>query len=477
MGRWTGGTQQAALGNNSQPKTPKISNNKHSNFTNYQAYTSQTPQLQLVASVRPSLMDPMSRKRNASDGDSGFDSALSSRSSSISLDQESPEFGKQFFAPTDFEGCDYAADLITSKLNNSLRENYLDILNKDEEISEDEDELLLITNKVTGFETLFKPPSRLTFCKSPPQVATTHSSDDYDRNNAIPRNKLFHARLEYELEKQIEKMELVNVDLVMETGLSPPPSLGIRVIGVNMIHGVPDKLNIYVKRVVEDSVAGCDGRIRVNDHIVEVNGISLVGVSQKLAAQTLSNCAICPETGTVHFVLARPPPGNEDSSEADDSKAAKDQDKALTRSKDQDKASKEEELQTKKERLKNSATINNVQPNLEKDAAPIRSDVDLSEERPEDKAAQRSSSCETSANSRKEFVQTPHSILKTQTKPEFEGRDAVRLRKKAEEKRCEDNSAIPDKVIWLKTMLRLTKVTVLAITILLANSMPGNHTT
>ena len=122
-------------------------------------------------------------------------------------------------------------------------------------------------------------------------------------------------------------------------------------------------------------------------------------------------------SGTVHFVLARPPPGNEDSSEADDSKAAKDQDKALTRSKDQDKASKDEELQTKKERLKN-----NVQPNLEKDAAPIRSDVDLSEERREDKAAKRSSSCETSADSRKEFVQTPHSILKTQTKPEFEGK-------------------------------------------------------
>merc|ERR1712223_991900 len=467
MGRWTGGTQQAALGNNSQLKTPKISNNKHSNFTNYQAYTSQTPQLQLVASVRPSLMDPMSRKRNASDGDSGFDSALSSRSSSISLDQESPEFGKQFFAPVDYEACDYAANLLTSNLNNSLRETFLDILNKDEDIEQDEDELLLITNRVTGSETLFKPPSRLTFCKSPPQVANTHSSEDYDRNNAIPRNHLFHARLEYELEKQIDKMDLVEVDLVMETGLSPPPSLGIRVIGVIMIHGVPDKLNIYVKRVVEDSVAGCDGRIRVNDHIVEVNGISLVGVSQKLAAKTLSNCAICPETGTVHFVLARPPPGNEDSSEADASKAAK----------DQDKASKDEELQTKKERLKNSASINNVQPNLEKDVAPIRSDVDLCEERPEDKAAQRSSSCETSSDSRKEFVQTPHSILKTQTKPEFEGRDAVRLRKRAEEKRCEDNSAIPDKVIWRKTMLRLTKVTMLAITILLANSMPGNHTT
>ena len=50
----------------------------------------------------------------------------------------------------------------------------------------------------------------------------------------------------------------------------PPPSLGIRVIGVNMIHGVPDKLNIYVKRVLEGSVAGLDGRIKINDHIVEV---------------------------------------------------------------------------------------------------------------------------------------------------------------------------------------------------------------
>ena len=38
-----------------------------------------------------------------------------------------------------------------------------------------------------------------------------------------------------------------------------------------MIHGVPDKLNIYVKKVMEGSVAGIDGRILVNDHIVEVN--------------------------------------------------------------------------------------------------------------------------------------------------------------------------------------------------------------
>ena len=43
-------------------------------------------------------------------------------------------------------------------------------LQQDEDIEQDEDELLLITNRVTGSETLFKPPSRLTFCKSPPQV-------------------------------------------------------------------------------------------------------------------------------------------------------------------------------------------------------------------------------------------------------------------------------------------------------------------
>jgi len=428
----------------------------------------------------------MSRKRNASDGDSGFDSALSSRSSSISLDQESPEFGKQFFAPADYEVCDFAANLLTSNLNNSLRETFLDILNKDEDIEQDEDELLLITNRVTGSETLFKPPSRLTFCKSPPQVANTHSSEDYDRNNAIPRNHLFHARLEYELEKQIDKMDLVEVDLVMETGVSPPPSLGIRVIGVNMIHGVPDKLNIYVKRVVEDSVAGCDGRIRVNDHIVEVNGISLVGVSQKLAAQTLSNCAICPETGTVHFVLARPPLENEEALEMSDQANLEPSEKAAgeetlatnLNTLDQDKAlsSKDQEMDAKRQRLKkeeaSSTSMDTTENNLEK----IRADVDLAEDKPTTTTTVcnpgRQDSC-------KEFTRSPHPILKAQTEPEFEGRDAVRLTKKEEGERCEDNSTVPGKVVCLKTMLRMSKVTVMvtAMAILMATSLAGADTT
>merc|ERR1711868_106745 len=130
--------------------------------------------------------------------------------------------------------------------------------------------------------------------------------DEYDRGHPIPRSQLFHSRLEYELEKQVANMKMVEVDLTVNNNISPPPSLGIRVVGVNMIHGVQDKLNIYVKKVVDDSLAGKDGRIMINDHIIEVNGISLVGVSQKLAAQTLSNCAISPGSGSVHFVLARP---------------------------------------------------------------------------------------------------------------------------------------------------------------------------
>ena len=67
----------------------------------------------------------------------------------------------------------------------------------------------------------------------------------------------------------------------METGLTPPPSLGIRVIGVNMIHGVPDKLNIYVKVICLKMNEKCnDENIMPNinvqniiENILECNGI------------------------------------------------------------------------------------------------------------------------------------------------------------------------------------------------------------
>merc|ERR1711874_744418 len=170
-------------------------------------------------------------------------------------------------------------------------EKFSHVLALDEDIRLDYelDNLYVIVNQVTGEETFYKPPSRLCFASGPPSQSETYCAEEYDRGHPIPRSQLFHSRVEYELEKQVANMKMVEVDLV-----------------VNMIHGVQDKLNIYVKKIVDESLAGNDGRIQVNDRIIEVNGISLVGVSQKLAAQTLSNCAISPETGTVHFVLARP---------------------------------------------------------------------------------------------------------------------------------------------------------------------------
>jgi len=381
-------------------------------------------------------MDSMCRKRNVSDGDSGFDSALSSRSSSICLDQEIPEFGKQLFdSEVDVD------QLISTKLN-SLRDQFQEILTDEEDIEKEDEGLYRISNKVTGVEIYFKPPTRIKFSCATPEVATTHSPQEYDRNNTIPRSALFHARLEYELEKQISKMDLVEVDLVMESGIIPPPSLGIRVIGVNMIHGVPDKLNIYVKRIVEDSVAGRDGRIFVNDHIVEVNGISLVGVSQKLAAQTLSNCAICPETGKVHFVLARSPRDVTEYSE---------------------------------EKKDDVSTLAEVAADVipAEVAEVIKSDIwDNEEPVSKVKVKEPSVPGSTSPDIVRNFTQAPDSFLKAQTEPEFVGRDAVRLIQKTEnEERSRDKSEVDAKVETLRKMLRLSKVTVLVASFILVSAV------
>lgn len=374
----------------------------------------------------------MCRKRNVSDGDSGFDSALSSRSSSISLDQESPEFGKQFFGPP--------SPLLSSQLQSSLRKQWKEVLTPEEDIEREDEDLLLITNRITGVETLFKPPSRLKFSILPPQVANTYSSDEYDRNNTIPRSALFHARLEYELEKQIAKMDLVEVDLIMEAGVSPPPSLGIRVIGVNMIHGVQDKLNIYVKRIVDDSVAGCDGRILVNDHIVEVNGISLVGVSQKLAAQTLSNCAVCPETGTVHFVLARP--------SKDDVSEKKPGEKG-------DAAAAADATAAEEAAADAAAAVEAAEDEAKKSLNPVTG----------------SPPGEASGCGTEKFPQAPDSFLRAQAQPEFQGRDAVRLTTPCVGERSGDESGVCWKVERLKMGLRASKASCALALLMLATML------
>ncbi|XP_016409964.1 neurabin-2-like [Sinocyclocheilus rhinocerous] len=173
---------------------------------------------------------------------------------------------------------------------------------EDEEDEDDVYEPESSCSEIAGLPTEEDPPPsrKIKFSTAPIKVFTTYCNEDYDRRNDDVDPMA--ASAEYELEKRVERLDLFPVELEKDN-----EGLGISIIGMGAGADMGlEKLGIFVKTVTEGGAAHRDGRIQVNDLIVEVDGTSLVGVTQSFAASVLRNTS-----GMVRFIIGREKPGEQ----------------------------------------------------------------------------------------------------------------------------------------------------------------------
>ena len=146
-------------------------------------------------------------------------------------------------------------------------------------------------------------------------VGETHHKEDYERGN--PDLDPVAESAVYELEKRLDKME--KFDLILN---KDKDGYGLSIIGMGIgaDSGV-EKLGIYVKKVFPGQAAEKVGTyfiirswgpripdykfliigIQMADQIVEVDGVSLVGVSHSFAADTLRSTGTVSHSDEFHF--------------------------------------------------------------------------------------------------------------------------------------------------------------------------------